>query len=81
MVQKGETPESVKVIKIISNINIIDLLVNNKITDSRSAAKRLIEQGGVELDGKKVTNPREILNLKNDIILKVGKRGFYKLTK
>ncbi len=81
VVQKGESPENIKVIKIIKNINIIDLLFDNKLTESRSAAKRLIEQGGVELDGKKVTNSQEDLNLKDGIILKVGKRGFYRLAK
>ena len=80
VVQQREVPEEVKEIKLSQKtINIADLLFDNKLIDSRSSAKRLIEQGGVELDGKKVTNPQENITVTNGIILKVGKRGFYKL--
>jgi len=63
------------------SIELIDLLVNKGIFPSRGEAKRVIRQGGLYLDGRRVVDidfrlsPAE----KGDHILKVGKRKFYKL--
>lgn len=76
VVQKGETPEDISVIKVIKIITIIDFLIENKLTESKSAAKRLIEQGGVELDDCKITDPQS--KIKKGV-LKVGKRKFIKI--
>lgn len=59
--------------------NIINLLRHVGAAPSNSEARRLIEQGGVSIDGEKVLNPNQTLNLKSESILKVGKRKFYKL--
>lgn len=63
------------------DVNIIDLLVNSKLVSSRSEAKRLIEQGGVEVNGKLFNGEREKFNIqvKDGMIVKVGKRRFVKL--
>lgn len=63
------------------DVNIIDLLVNSKLVSSRSEAKRLIEQGGVEVNGKLFDGEREKFNIlvKDGMIVKVGKRRFVKL--
>ncbi|MCX7975159.1 MAG: tyrosine--tRNA ligase [Candidatus Aminicenantes bacterium] len=61
--------------------NIIDLLVNSRIVSSRSEAKRLIRQGGVDLDGQRVDD----INLSVDFswqkehILRLGKKRFFRL--
>ncbi len=59
--------------------NIIDLLVQTKLVQSRSDAKRLIEQGGVSIDNQIVKNANEIIEIKNDQVIKVGKRKFVKI--
>jgi len=62
-------------------IELIDFLVNNNIMPSRGEAKRIIRQGGVYLDGKRVDDiglkisPKK----KREIILKIGKRKFFRL--
>jgi tyrosyl-tRNA synthetase len=43
------------------------------ITKSRADARRLIEQGSVQLDGVKVTDPKAKLNLKSGQILRLDK--------
>jgi tyrosyl-tRNA synthetase len=47
------------------------------ITPSISEARRLVQQGGVSLDGVKVTDPAMVLDTAGDpIVLKSGKRTF-----
>ncbi|MBI2034160.1 MAG: tyrosine--tRNA ligase, partial [Candidatus Levybacteria bacterium] len=56
-----------------------DFLVNINLAASKSAAKRLFEQGGVEVDGSKITDPKETVAIKNDMVIKIGKRKIVKL--
>ncbi|MDA0987152.1 MAG: tyrosine--tRNA ligase [Bacteroidetes bacterium] len=60
-------------------IFILDLLVTSKMCESKSQARRLIEQGGVSLDNIKLSDSNLIIDLKKSSILKVGKRNFLKL--
>lgn len=59
---------------------IVDLLVQNQIVSSRGEAKRLISQGGVYLDGKRIDDIGYMIELTSrEAILKIGKRRFFKL--
>ena len=60
-------------------IPIVNLLLSVGAASSRSEAKRLINQGGVYVNGERVKDFREILKLDKEIVLKVGKRRFYKI--
>jgi tyrosyl-tRNA synthetase len=55
-----------------------DLLVEAGLASSRNEARRLIQQGGVEADGKRVVLGVP-LDVTNPFILKVGKRRFKKI--
>lgn len=84
-VQNKITPENVQTIIVEPKTKITpQFLVENKLTNSNSEAKRLFEQGGIELDGKKI-GPKMDFYLINDPdnitlnILKVGKRKIVKL--
>lgn len=59
--------------------NISTLMVSSKLASSRSDARRLIEQGGVSVDGEKITDINAPLPTKSVFILKVGKRRFLKV--
>ncbi|MDO9027795.1 MAG: S4 domain-containing protein, partial [Candidatus Roizmanbacteria bacterium] len=63
------------------SIDIIQLLSETKLATSRSEARRLIEQGGVSIDGNKVSDINQIVSLTESIILKIGKRKFLKVTR
>lgn len=80
-VQKQELPTSIPEYQPANQakINVVDLLVNTKLVTSKSEAKRLIEQGGVEIDGKKVTDLNSQIEPKNSMIVKAGKRNFIKI--
>ncbi|MCK4698105.1 MAG: tyrosine--tRNA ligase, partial [Dehalococcoidia bacterium] len=47
------------------------------LTKSRSEAKRLLEQGAVEVDGEKLTE--NLIGVYDGIVIKVGKRRFVKI--
>jgi len=65
-------------LKDYGRINIVDLMVEAKLVSSKSEAKRLIQQGAVELDNQRIT-PEFLPKLTSGSILKVGKRQFLKL--
>ncbi|MBI4493955.1 MAG: tyrosine--tRNA ligase [Chloroflexi bacterium] len=52
---------------------IVDLLVQAGLAPSRSEGKRLVTEGGVELDGHKITNPRERVTVQEGQILRRGR--------
>jgi len=59
---------------------IINILVQNNIVSSRGEAKRLISQGGVYLDGKRIDDIGYMVELTGqEVILKIGKRRYFKL--
>jgi tyrosyl-tRNA synthetase len=56
-----------------------DLLVLTGTVASKSEARRLIQQGGVTVDNQRVDDPFKTISLKDEVILKVGKRKFAKV--
>lgn len=60
-------------------INIIDLIVDVKFAPSKGEARRLIQQGGVSIDGEKISDFSTNIKIDSHKILKVGKRKFIKL--
>ena len=60
-------------------VSIIDVL--EEILLSRGEAKRMVRQGGIYIDGSRIDNIELILNFKkkNEYVLKIGKRRFYKI--
>ncbi len=80
VVQRKESPDEIPVI-VLKNpkLNIVMLLSSNNLVTSKSEARRLIEQGGIELNGLKIKNVNESPDIENGSILKVGKRKYIKL--
>ena len=72
-------PEDIESVKIESGVNILDLLVNLGFVQSKGEAKRLIQGGGVKLDGEKVTDMSLVLHPGMNVVLQAGKRKFTKL--
>jgi len=60
-------------------INILDLLVKLKMAPSKTEARRLVEQGGVEIAGEIQKDWRRIVNLEKGEVVRVGKRKFTKI--
>ena len=80
-VQGGEKPQDMDILICdIPHMSIITLLMRTKLATSNSEAKRLIEQGGVSVNEKPITNITEQISLEKDPIIQVGKRKFVKVS-
>lgn len=79
--RSGEKPSQMQVEKFgQEQANIVDVLIKTKLAPSRSQAIRLIEQGGVKVDGVKADDPKKQIVINNTVI-QVGKRRFAKLVR
>jgi tyrosyl-tRNA synthetase len=80
-VQHKELPSEIPHVQYTgqSHTSIIDLLVSLNLASSKSEAKRLVEQGGVEVDSKRLSDPNNSVEPKNDMIIKIGKRKIIRL--
>ena len=65
-------------------IAVNEIMLKASLVKSKGEARRLIQQGGVSIDDKKVTDPVAVVSHetleKEHIILKKGKKVFYKVT-
>ena len=59
--------------------NIVDLLIAAGLASSRSAARRLVEGGAVELNGDKISSPRDRVAVRTGAVLRAGKLRFVRL--
>lgn len=80
MIQNKEAPTDVKSLKLgVKKINIVELLVETKLTTSKGEARRLIEQGGIKIDGEAVKDIKREVDLSKEIMLQRGKLNYIKV--
>ncbi|HEY1193555.1 tyrosine--tRNA ligase [Flavobacterium sp.] len=60
-------------------ISLIDLCAFIKNDITKSANRRLIESGAVQINNEKIIDPYEMISLKKETKIKIGKRNFYEL--
>ena len=82
VVQRKETPESVELFSAPDlhkdgPLYILETLIQSSVAKSKTEAKRLIQQGAVEVDGTKVTSDK--LELHEGNLIKIGKRRYMKI--
>jgi tyrosyl-tRNA synthetase len=78
--KKHDVPTDMPEIELPSEpIGIVDLICLANFADSRGAAKRLVKQGGVSIDGDKVASLDTQIEPTDGQVLKVGKRKFGQL--
>jgi len=70
---------SLGVSKTATRIWIVKLLVDYGFAATNGEARRLITQGGVSIDNNKLTDPKQEVEVKTGMILRVGKRRFAKI--
>lgn len=66
-----------------NGIGILDLLVAAGLVPSKGEGRRLVQQGGVALDGEKVSDPMAIISrerLEAGIVVKKGKKVYHKVS-
>lgn len=69
---------------IESGIGILDLVTKSTLSPSNGESRRLTTQGGVEVNGKKILDPKTILTSSDgdedgEFLVKVGKKKFMRI--
>lgn len=81
VVQRKEKPTEIPLVELSSNggeRRLFEVLVEVDLSSSRSEARRLVEQGGVSIDGVRASDAAVILPA-GEHLLQVGKRRFVRV--
>ena len=79
MFQKGDIPDEMPEYRLEAPESLLQVMVKNKLAQSRNQARRLVEQQGVKLDG--VTVADAMLMLDQPCVLQCGKRHFLRIVR
>lgn len=66
-------------LKMDAPMNIIDFLIAVKLFDSKSEARRMVDQGGIQIDGQKITDKDYVVRPAESIMVQRGKKVFLKV--
>ncbi len=79
--QKQQLPELIpeQTLTVDAEVKLVQALKLTQLTESLSAARRLIQQGGVKLDGIKVTDINLTLSNQRNYLIQCGKHKFLRL--
>ena len=77
----GKNSDSVPSVEIekFDAMGIVDFLCAIKMFSSRSEARRMIEQGGIQIDGNKVTDWKAVIKPADEIMVQKGKKTFLRV--
>ncbi|MDI1226347.1 MAG: tyrosine--tRNA ligase [bacterium] len=79
-ISRGQMPDDIPTLALMDpEIVAVELVALARPGKSKSDTRRLITQGGVEINGDKLLAADEKLLMKSGDILKVGKRNWYKI--
>ena len=78
-IQRRELPADMPEHRIAGPVNVVDLLVAANLASSKGEARRLIDGGGVRLDGEKVAAADTTIAPDGEQVLQVGKRKFARI--
>ena len=77
--QKKQIPDDIKTVEcLISNFNLAEIIVSNGLAKSKNEFRRLVTQGGVKINGEKITS-LETIKETSEIIVQIGKKHFIKI--
>lgn len=81
MFVKKDTPDDVELWEYNgdSTVSIADILVESGLLPTKGEARRMIEQGGVSIDGEKVIDRLASIDISQERLFKVGKRKFLRI--
>ncbi|MBR4475659.1 MAG: tyrosine--tRNA ligase [Alphaproteobacteria bacterium] len=66
-------------IKMNAPMGILDFLCLAGLFESKSEARRNVEQGGIQIDGNKITDPKAMISPSDEIMVQKGKKVFLRV--
>jgi len=80
--QKKETPDEIPVIKLGGSEKLVSVLADAGFIKSRSEGRRLVEEGGVKVDGVVATDIEQMIApTKEGVVVQKGKRHFVRVVR
>lgn len=77
--QQRDLPEEMPVYHVKAPTNVIDLMAEVGLIKTRSEGRRLIQQGGVKLDGQVISEIETQIGPSGEAVLQIGRRKFVRL--
>ena len=77
--QQRDLPDDMPIYHLKGSMNVIDLMADAGLTKSKSEGRRLVQQGGVKLDGKPISTIDTQVELSGEAVLQIGRRKFIRL--
>lgn len=79
-VQHKELPKNIQEVSINhDSMTLLNILSQSNLNTSNSEVKRVIKQGGVEINGTRITDPNQKIEVKSGTTIKFGKREWRKI--
>ena len=66
-------------IEMGSDMGILDFLVATKLFPSKSEARRTVEQGGIQINSEKISDPKFVVAVADEFMVQKGKKTFLKV--
>ncbi len=79
---KKDIPDEIEEITVAlpAVANIVDIIIAVNMAASKGEARRLIQQGGISIDGERISDPALMADFSSRRLLKAGKRKFLYIT-
>lgn len=77
--QKGQIPVDILTVEASSeNFDLAQIIVDNKLVQSKSEVRRLATQGGVKVNEEKTTDLQSVV-AQGELVVQIGKKKFIKI--
>lgn len=74
---ENKTPTQKITVNLVNCNNILDLLISERLFDSKSQARQIITNGGISIDNQKISLDYKLQT--GSFVLKVGKKSIFEL--
>ena len=68
-------------IEMSADMPILDFLCATGLFPSKSEARRMVEQGGIQINGEKIVDPKHVVVMSDEYMVQKGKKTFLKVIK
>jgi tyrosyl-tRNA synthetase len=79
--QEGGKPADMPEYSYDAGSTVIDVMVASDLVESKSQARRLVDQNGVRVNDELIDDPYFKLDFDQPVVLQVGKRRFVQLSR
>ena len=88
VISEGELPSNIPTLTVpadtisVEGVNLVNLIATSSLVKSKGDARRIVQQGGISINGNVIEDPRAHIELTelSGALLKIGKRGYMRIT-